>query len=236
MDLQRVRRLALGSSAEVLSSDYRDGVHEISSLLQLLTGVEELFLEERNLPSGDLLGTSSHPDESKLWHYSPALEVDILATDFLQHNIGYLYEDWKAYKDDNLGDGSRFFLDTARKLEERLASRRDELVLLNSLVPWKIPEISIVYIASAPTFKAFFEWRRVTWNRIQATKEDQARSEAIEAARRSIDVPRSPIYEHEGQPLSPFSQKFKDDEEFYEECLNEAIYGYDYDYSSDGSS
>ncbi|KAI1203048.1 hypothetical protein F5X97DRAFT_318643 [Nemania serpens] len=229
VDLQRVKRLALGSSAEAVSV-YGEGVYEISNLLQLFMGVEELFLEEFSLRSDDRIGTYTHPDDSGLWCYTPALEVDIAAARFLQHyavfSSGYGHQDWKAYKTDNMGDGSMFFIDTARKFKERLTSRRDELVLRDSLVPWKIPEISIVYIATASTCRGLFEWRWLAWGRCQAMKENQARSEAVEEARRSIDVPRRLIYEDQGRPPSPFSEQFRDDEEAYEEFINMECYDY----------
>lgn len=231
MDLQRVKRLALGSSAHVVRSDHGESIHEISSLLQLFTGVEELFLEQWGQRLHDMLGTCMHPDDSNLWCHTPPLEVDILATSFLRHysfsSTAFMYDDWKAYKADNMADGNRFFIDAARKFKEKLALRRDELVLRRSFVPWKIPEISIVLIASASRCRRLFEWRWAAWNGFRAMRENQARSEALKEARRSIDVPRRLIYEHEGRPPSPFSERLQDDEEAFQALQGRESYGYD---------
>ncbi|KAI1118884.1 hypothetical protein F5Y14DRAFT_398054 [Nemania sp. NC0429] len=220
-DLQRVKRLALGSSAEVVSYDSEKGVYEVSDSLALFTGVEELFLEEPSLRFDATGGTYKPTEDSYLWCYSPAVEADVLAAIFLQRytveSTGYRHVGLKFYKEENMGDGSRFFIDTARTFERKLASLRDVLVRRDSVVPWKIPEISIVYIASAAKCRSLFEWRWDAWNRFQTIKESQARSEAVEEARRSIDIPLRPLYDIEGRPPSPFSEQFRDDEEVYRE-------------------
>ncbi|RWA12193.1 hypothetical protein EKO27_g2889 [Xylaria grammica] len=228
-DLKRVKRLALEKSGLVVSPGYREGLNEISNMLKLFTGLDELFLQEHDLhvwrPG---LSSYMQPDASQnMWVFTPSQEIDALSTLFeretLPGSCGYESLDLKAYKDDNMGDGSKFFVDTACKFEERLLSRRDESIRGGGLlVPYKIPKISLVYIGYPWRCKGLFDWRRVAWKRYQDIKEDEARSRAAEEALRSIDVPRRPIHEKNSDTnLSPspsqFSDEFRDEIEVLDE-------------------
>ncbi|KAI0416918.1 hypothetical protein F5X98DRAFT_171096 [Xylaria grammica] len=229
-DLKRVKRLALEKSGLVVSPGYRDGLNEISNMLKLFTGLDELFLQEHDLHA-QRSGLSSYmqqPDASQnLWVFTPSQEIDALSTLFeretLPGSCGYESLDLRAYKDDNMGDGSKFFVDTARKFEERLLSRRDDSIRDGGLlVPYKIPKISLVYIGYPWRCKGLFDWRRVAWKRYQDFKEDEARSRAAEEALRSIDVPRRPIHEERNDTnLSPspsqFSDEFRDEMDVLDE-------------------
>ncbi|KAI0910465.1 hypothetical protein F4823DRAFT_589693 [Ustulina deusta] len=235
-DLRRVRRLALESSADVVSSDCLNGTREISNILELFNGVEELLLEEHSMRGiNHELSKYVQPDDSQLlWYYTPVLEVDVLPLTIegsppVLDSTGYGRRDLRSYKADNMGDGSKFFVDTARRFEEKLASRRDELVRSSSLAPWKIPKISLVCILQEWMCRALFEWRWDIWNRYQGLKKEESRSKAAEEARRSIDVPRKPIYEkndNEDSPPSQFSEEFRDDIEAYEELIDDEYRGY----------
>lgn len=99
----------------------------------------------------------------------------------------------------------------------------------SSLAPWKIPKISLVCILQEWMCRALFEWRWDIWNRYQGLKKEESRSKAAEEARRSIDVPRKPIYEkndNEDSPPSQFSEEFRDDIEAYEELIDYEYRGY----------
>ncbi|KAJ2990210.1 hypothetical protein NUW58_g3066 [Xylaria curta] len=226
-DLKRVRRLALESAAHVVSPSYRDGEQEISSILELFNGVDELFLEEIGLE-----GLTSNGDNNQLWSYTPVLEVDVLSVTYESDNMicsaGYNHRDLRAYKEENMGDGTRFFVDAARRFEERITLRRDELVQRGSVSPWKIPEISIVFIGSPYMCEKLLRWRWDAWNRFEALKEDKARTKAAEEAKRSIDVPKRHIYPTEGLPPSPFSEQFQDDMDAYVDFIEQSYYYEDY--------
>ncbi|KAI0438780.1 hypothetical protein F4803DRAFT_533832 [Xylaria telfairii] len=228
LDLKKVRRLALNYAGDVVSSASSDGMEQISSILELFTGIEELFLEEPGLAS--LSYGFPRLDDSKLWSYTPVLEVDVLSSplerDDMVYSTGPDHRDLKEYKERNLGDGTRFFVDVAHTLEGKLTSRRDELVPRRSVAPWKIPKISIVYIGRPSMCRSLFKWRWDSWHRFQALKEEQARSNALEEAKRSIDVPKRPLYHNENSPPSPFTERFGDDMEALEELMYMESQGY----------
>ncbi|KAI1356937.1 hypothetical protein F5Y01DRAFT_266250 [Xylaria sp. FL0043] len=242
-DLHRVRRLALEASSRTVTVTpdfhFPNGPREISSILELFTGVEELFLHEYNLHwVNHRFPAYFKPDKSQLlWSSMPILEVDALFTMFEDCDIlcsitGYGSEDLRAFKKDNMGDGSNFFLHTARKFEEKLASRRDELVNGGTVASWKIPHVSRVHILPQWICKGLQRWRWDIWNHHLALKEEDARVRAIEEARLSIDVPKRPIYERnpeEDAPRSPFSEQFRYDLEALEEAIaydNPPYYNY----------
>ncbi|KAI0539943.1 hypothetical protein GGR58DRAFT_462562 [Xylaria digitata] len=235
-ELKKVRRLALEDSSRVVISNYQseigDGAREISNMLELFfTNVEELFLEE---PSRDRLNDTPPdvPDaDRQLWVFTPPLEVDTLASYFknydLVYSTGYEHLDLRAYKEDNMGDGSNFFVDTACKFEQRLASIRDELIRdVGSSVPYKVPKISLVHICYPWVCKALFDLRRDLWNRYEKLREADARSRAAEEAMRSIDVPKRPIYEPDGDANlpSPFSEEFRDDLDVWAQMQEDYYY------------
>ncbi|KAI1428376.1 hypothetical protein F5Y12DRAFT_733417 [Xylaria sp. FL1777] len=223
-DLRRVRRLALHSSSHIVCFNYEINTREVSSILELFTGVEELFLEEREVQwvKYELREYARPGDRQSLWSYMTVQEVDALFRlfnpVFVLNSTGPSNRVLKAYKEDNMGDGSKFFVDTARRFEESLASLRDEHVSRDSLAPWKIPKVRLVFILPLQSCRALFRRRWEVWNKHRAFKEEEARSKALEEARRSIDVPRRPIYENnEDLPRSPFSEEFQYDIEAFEQ-------------------
>ncbi|KAI8627899.1 hypothetical protein F5Y19DRAFT_158344 [Xylariaceae sp. FL1651] len=249
VDLNRVRRLALGSSGYVAAPDSRESTHEISNILQLFTGVEELFLEECGQSEFEYRfedqfrrNPNMNMYHKELWCYTPVQEVDVLSRslDALSQpydawlgvaSAGYHNNFIKAYKAENMGDGSRFFDDIACKLEERLTKRRDELVCCGLVAPWKIPKISIVHICTPSMCRRLFDWRWRAWNHFQIIKEEESRSKAAEEACRSISIPSKLIYDENDKdnlPPSPFTEKYGDDWEAYQESL----WGQDVGYSS----
>ncbi|KAI8954197.1 hypothetical protein F4801DRAFT_49963 [Xylaria longipes] len=224
LDLKKVRRLALNLSGAVVSPRFPNGVEEISSILELFTNVEELFIEEPGMDDGLSSNPprNEHLDDSKLWSYTPIVELDVLSPPFsgyedMVYSTGLDHRDLRAYKRDNMGDGSRFFVDIAHQFEEKLTSRRDELVRLKSLAQWRIPKVNIVYIGRPSMCRNLFKRRWDAWNYFQDTKEKQSRSAAAEEARRSIDVPRRPLHHDVNSPPSPFSEQFRDEIEILEE-------------------
>jgi hypothetical protein len=209
VDLKKVKRLALESSGFVLNSSRLDGTLIISNILQLFTGVEELFLEEcsqdtleEEIPSrksSRLRRRNTQSDHSQFWYHTPVLEVDALIPELfnrasLVYSTGYNYQALKAYKEDNMGDGSRFFEDVASEFKEKLTKKRDELVHINAVAPWKIPKVSIVHICCPWMCRDLFDWRWDMWNRFQTLKEEEGQNRAAEEAQRSISVPSKPIY------------------------------------------
>ncbi|KAJ8128087.1 hypothetical protein O1611_g5548 [Lasiodiplodia mahajangana] len=229
-DLTRVKRLALERAGGAVISRARDDLPQISSLLHLFGNVEELFLEEGGVKRGvDLAGSRRPEDIEGLWSHTPPMEVDILAAlsrhqDDIVHSTGFYHQDLIAYKEMNMGDGSGYFVDAARKFEERLATKRDELVRRERLTPWKIPTVKIVYIIYPSGYRKLTKWRWETWYNFQGLKEQEDRLRAAEQARRSIDVPRRPIYDDQARPLSPFSAQFQDEEEVYAEMFEYDFY------------
>ncbi|KAI0451477.1 hypothetical protein F5B21DRAFT_528015 [Xylaria acuta] len=225
LELNKVRRLALNSSGYVVSPSCPNGVEEISGILELFTNIEELFLEEPGMGELSYKYSWNEPlDDSKLWSYTPVVEVDVLSSALEHGNMvfstGPDHRDLKAYKEENMGDGSGFFADVAHGFEKKLTSRRDELVRRKSLAQWRIPKVNIVYIGYPSMCRRLFKWRLDSWNRFRALKEQQSRSKAAEEAQRSIDVPKRPIYHHENSPPSPFTEQFQDDMEALEEIVN----------------
>ncbi|KAH8164289.1 hypothetical protein CIB48_g3969 [Xylaria polymorpha] len=232
LDLKKVRRLALNVAGHVVSPASSDGVEWISSILELFTGIEELFLEEPGMDSSSY--GFPHLADSKLWSYTPVMEVDVLSSPLERDNMVYStgpdHRDLKAYKECNLGDGTRFFLDVAQKFEEKLTSRRDELVPRRSVAQWKIPKVNIVYIGRPSMCRSLFKQRWDLWHRFQALKEEHARSNALEEAKRSIDVPKRPLYHNENSPPSPFTEQYRDDIEVLEHIYMESQDYFYYDY------
>ncbi|GAP87378.2 hypothetical protein SAMD00023353_2700320 [Rosellinia necatrix] len=237
-DLKRVRRVALESSAKILICDLTNWARQLSNLLELFAGLEELFIEEgmRVSPTTEF-GRAARAD-GPFWTYTPAEEVDVLYTmvehEDLVHFTGFAHEGLRAYKTANMGDGSRFFIDAALRFEEQLAAIRDETVQREALAPWKIPKVSIVHIGHPWMIRALFEQRWSTWNSFQFRKEENARAKAIEEARRSIDVPKKHLYHLPDLPPSPFSRQFRDELEVYHASLEAYIYSeYDWERRSD---
>ncbi|KAI0974375.1 hypothetical protein F4678DRAFT_422431 [Xylaria arbuscula] len=235
-DLKRVKRLALESSAKVVCSQNPSGAREISNLLELLPGVEELYLEEYGthdmhykLERDYAQRDNSQPlwcNSRSLWCYTPVLEVDALSTiigcSSILTSTGYNNPDLRAYKDENMGDGSRFFVDTARNFEEALALRRDELLSFGTSSEWKVPKVSLVHIIPEWMCRGLFAWRWGIWEKHHVLKEEKYILRAKEEARLSIDVPKRPIYERnntDNSRRSSFSEEFQDDIEAYEEEL-----------------
>ncbi|KAI1120484.1 hypothetical protein F5Y10DRAFT_273030 [Nemania abortiva] len=221
-DLRRVRRLALEAGAQAASPDDQGGASSVSSILHLFGGVEELFLEEHEMTYGDTFPrTRCHEDIERLWCHMPPQEVDILAYTFDRENlvssagIGHYY--LKNYKTENMGDASGYFDHTAREFEKKLASKRDEYVLRDKLIPWEIPKVNIVYITYPSICRKLSKWRWETWYELQGMQEEDARDRAAEEAIRSIDVPRRMIYQGESRPQSPYSAQFWEDEEVLHE-------------------
>ncbi|KAI1736908.1 hypothetical protein F4680DRAFT_451519 [Xylaria scruposa] len=235
LDFKKVRRLALQSSGDLASPSTPGGVEDISAVLELFTDVEELYLEEHGQYE-----ESSHRCWSKqlngrsLWSYTPVAEVDILSSilecyDML-YSTGPGHRDLKAYKEANMGDGSRYFIDLAHGFEGKLASRRDELLNPRSLTWWRIPKVNIVYIGHQPMCARLFKWRWDSWNRFQAVKEAGSRSNAAEEAQRSIDIPKRPLYHrNEDSPPSPFTERFGDDMEVLQQIIAMETYNYYYE-------
>ncbi|KAI0523690.1 hypothetical protein F5B22DRAFT_633818 [Xylaria bambusicola] len=226
-DLRRIRRIALESSADAVCFGNKDVMHGVSDILELLGSVEELFLEEFGW-SYELSQHAEQENGRSLWVYAPVLEVDVLANVVYgstpPRSTGYEGQELRAYKENNMGDGRDFFVDKARRFEETLEARRDELVRSRSLTPWRIPKATLGYILPQWMCKALYKWRWTIWNRHRALKEEEARSKAFEAAQRSIDVPRRPIdgnRRNEDSPPSPFSEAFRDDMEALEESLRQ---------------
>ncbi|KAI0486542.1 hypothetical protein F4859DRAFT_470685 [Xylaria cf. heliscus] len=222
LDLKRVRRLALNSSGKVVSLRYQTGVEDISSILELFTGIEEMFLEEPGLDS--LRSDFPRINDSNLWCYTPVLEVDVLSSVFAQEEMLYSTGDYHGdlwqYKAENMGDGAWYFADVADEFKEKLTLRRDQIVRRESLAQWRIPEINIVYIGYPSMCRNLFKWRLDSWNRYQALKEERSRSSAAEEAHRSIDVPKRPLYHNDdNSPPSPFSEQFRDDIEVLEDII-----------------
>ncbi|KAI3325237.1 hypothetical protein HD806DRAFT_492388 [Xylariaceae sp. AK1471] len=235
VDLKKVKRLALESSALILNSPHYDGTHIVSNILQLFTGVEELFLEEcsqdrledaiHSYKSSRPRRPNTHSGHSQFWCHTPVLEVDALIPQLfnrtsLAYSTGYDNLNLRAYKDGNMGDGSRFFDDAASEFEEELTKKRDELVHIDSIAPWNIPKISIVQICCPWMCRDLFDWRWDIWNRFQTLKEEEARNRAAEEAQRSISVPSKLIYtqyDDNNSPPSPFTEKYRDDLQAYED-------------------
>jgi hypothetical protein len=122
----------------------------------------------------------------------------------------------KEYKAENLGDGSRYFIDAAHKFKEKLEAHRDELVRRHSLTPWKIPEVHIVHIGGAVMLRSLFKWRMTMWNSYQDQKDTRAREAAAEEARLSIDIPPRPLHVHNqtGWEASEWEAVTDSDEEY----------------------
>ncbi|KAI1286582.1 hypothetical protein F5Y03DRAFT_380652 [Xylaria venustula] len=228
-DLRRVKRLALESSAKVVCSENPGGAHGISNLLQLFTGVEELYLEEYGTQDihykWERYDVPADKSQS-LWCHTPLLEVDALSTVIGHSTVltstGYNNADLKAYKDENMGDGSRFFVDAARNFEASLVVRRDELSSFGTSSQWEIPKVSLVHIIPEWMCRFLFTWRWDIWGKYCAFREKDSLLKAKEEARLSIDVPRRPIYESnhiDNSRRSSFSEEFQDDIEVYEEEL-----------------
>ncbi|KAF2968124.1 hypothetical protein GQX73_g5448 [Xylaria multiplex] len=173
------------------------------------------------------------PDASReLWVFTPPLEIDALTTlegrsDLVQ-STGYEHLDLRAYKEDNMGDGSNFFVDTAYKFEQQLASIRDDLIHDGgSPVPYNIPKVRLVYIRYPWVCKAVLDLRQDLWNRYQKSREEDSRSRAIAEALRSIDVPKRLIYETgDTSPPSSFNEEFRDDLEAWEDYHEPYVYDY----------
>ncbi|KAI0404270.1 hypothetical protein F4802DRAFT_607535 [Xylaria palmicola] len=232
-DMKRVRRLALGASAYVVSRSQRDGLEGITNILTLFTNVEELFFEENSSSAlSDKFSDNARRNDRQLWTYTSVQEVDVLSDAFegecSVYSTGYNHADLKAYKAENLGHGNRFFVDTARIIGEKLALRKEELIRRESLAPWTIPKINIVYIGYPWVCEGLFNWRRDMWNQLQLLKEEHSKAQALEEAQRSIDIPRRPIHHTTESPLSPFSEQFQDDLEAYEDLYGDgrlSLYG-----------
>ncbi|KAI3329277.1 hypothetical protein HD806DRAFT_482389 [Xylariaceae sp. AK1471] len=236
-DLKRVRRIALGKAGRRLGWFFDQTVHDMSNILQLFTGVEELFIDEQS-PRQLVERFSRHKNMSgdQLWSHTSVLEVDVLSCliedEYRVESTGYYNYDLKVYKENNMGDGSRYFVDTAGRFEEELVKRRDELVREESIAPWKVPKVNIVYICYPWVLRQLFDWRWIMWNRFQRLKEEEARSKAAEEARRSISVPSKLIYDQDdvnNLPPSPFTEKYRDDLEVYEEAYRMAYEDYAYE-------
>ncbi|KAI0856167.1 hypothetical protein F4860DRAFT_493926 [Xylaria cubensis] len=235
LDFKKVRRLALQSSGDVASPSRVGGVEEISGVLELFTDVEELFLEEHGL-CDEISGRawrSKQLNGRSLWSYTPVVEVDILSS-LLGHQIsaystGPDHGDLRAYKEDNMGDGTRYFVDLAHKFERKLTSRRDELLSHKLRTWWRIPKVNIVYIGHQSMCETIFKLRWISWNRFQVAKEAQSRSNAAEEAQRSIDVPKRPLYHrNEDSPPSPFTERFQDDMEALQQIMDYETQDYSY--------
>ncbi|KAJ8106498.1 hypothetical protein ONZ43_g7047 [Nemania bipapillata] len=232
-DLQKVRRLALQSAAQVVTRQDPSGLQEISNILELFTGIEELFLEEHGICDSDNFPRHRYPreDPERLWSYTSPKEVDILSSTFehedLVHSTGYGHFDLRDYKTEHMGDGSGYFVDAARRFEEQLTTRRDFLVRERSFMPWRIPKVRIEYITYPSACKKLFDWRWTIWYRFQGKKEEQGRLQAIEAARLSIDVPRRHIFDRGTQPPSTFALQFEDEEEVLLIAREDEYYGYE---------
>lgn len=235
-DMKRVRKLALQSAATVVAPGNENGVQDVSSVLALFTGVEELFLEEqalnksRNFPRR----RSRRREQERFWTYMPPDEVDILSSTFEREDIvcstGYRHLALKNYKAENMGHRSQFFTDVARKFEEQLTSRQDELISREWLAPWKIPKVRIVYITYPWTCRKVLRWRWRAWDRFHDEVEENARARAHEEALRSIDVPPRHFFHYDSRPLSPYSEQFQDDEEEYRDRMYMDVWDY-YDVS-----
>ncbi|KAI1431701.1 hypothetical protein GGR50DRAFT_43463 [Xylaria sp. CBS 124048] len=228
-DLQRVKRLALGNAGDIASCTYPDGKEELSNILGLFANVDELFLEEDGLHRWEYKRPGERkPDDAALWVHTPVLEVDVLSylldAEEMTWSTGYNNQSLKTYKEENAGVGTRFFIDTAANLKENLESLRDELVSRDSLKPWKIPKINIVYIGYPWTCRALFDWRWSKWHRFRALKEEADRAKALQEAHRSIDVPDGLVHDRdEDLPPSPFSEEFHDDQEAFN-GMNRILY------------
>jgi len=229
-DLKRIKRLALESGANYLQHPYDGYPHEISDVLELLTGVEELFLEDGGLCvlQHDPHLKPSRTGDDPLWYYTPLLEIDALSglsgSRYTVYCAGENCWFLKSYKIGNMGDGSRFFVDAALTLEQKLAERRDRKLEHQSLHPWRIPKVSIVYIGNSRMLNEVYETRQRHWNIYLKEKEKQAWTAAMEEAIRSIAVPRRHIIgqvEGDTRPPSPFTAQYGDDMEVLEEQWNE---------------
>ncbi|KAI0107464.1 hypothetical protein GGR51DRAFT_515573 [Nemania sp. FL0031] len=231
-ELMRVKKLALEGAGRALSSRFQQSyVPQISSILHLFKNLEELFLEESGMNDNRSFARARCPEDIEgLWCYMPPLEVDVVPSagpyelnrdeiDYMLECTGPYHYDLKLYKDENMGDGSGYFVHAAHEFEKKLASKRDELVVRERLTPWKIPTISVVYITYPSVCRKLYDWRWDMWYRFQDLTEKEARLHAFEEARRSIDVPRRPIFEDDGLALSPFSAQFEYEEEAYEEMF-----------------
>ncbi|KAI1750932.1 hypothetical protein F4782DRAFT_507269 [Xylaria castorea] len=236
LDFKKVRRLALKCAGVVACPSYSNGVEEISSILQLFTGVEELFFEEVSLDHKSFDFTRNKPlNGRQLWSYTPVAEVDILSTlecATTVYSTGPDHRDLRAYKEENMGDGSRYFVDLAREFEKKLLSR-NELIRHKTLTQWRIPEVNIVYIGHTSMCEGLYKWRRKLWNRFQVLKEEQSQSAAAEEAHHSMDVPRRPLYHpNQDTPPSPYTEQFQDDMEALEQLIYSEM---QIDYDGDSS-
>ncbi|KAI1824520.1 hypothetical protein F4861DRAFT_257647 [Xylaria intraflava] len=231
VDMNRVKRLALADSGGAASCTSRTGTQDVSSILALFPGVEELFLEECGLRGlAYRFPHERQPNDTALWTYTPVLEADVLSD--LLHNesmvasTGYNNQGLKAHKEDYMGDGTGFFINTAAIFGDKLRTWRDGLVHSDSSTPWKIPKISIVHIDYPWIFKGLFAWRWDAWHRFQGLKEDDSLSKALEEAHRSTNVPKTLVFDkNEDLPPSPFSEEFRDDMEALQDMMDEAQVG-----------
>jgi hypothetical protein len=238
VDMKRVRRIALGEAGDHVSDNFDESVVEVSNILQLFPSVEELFLEEhglqpltKNFPKREGLN-----DDESWWHTS-VVELDALSyliNDCVVCFAGYHNHHLKAYKENNMGDGSRYFVDAVSKFEEGLVRTRDRVVPSGAIAPWKIPEVRIVHIGYPWALRQLSDRRWATWNHVQNLRELEGRSKAIEEAHRSISVPNKLILdrdEEDNLPPSPFTVKYQDDLEAYDEYYM-IPYHYDEEYET----
>lgn len=176
-DMQRVRKLMLERSANCLrphkpriGDDGHD--HEVSAVLRLFGGLQELLLVEWT--GQDIEGWPEFSPgtwvESKnrrrdpnavdtareLWSCIAVEEIDALLSLFPPESswrgtvfsTGEKGELLKAYKQKN-GRSARFFRDMQLGLERRLTNHRDSVVAANrdrSITPWEIPKITAVHV------------------------------------------------------------------------------------------
>jgi hypothetical protein len=234
-DLKRIKRLALESGASYPENPYDDAPHEVSDVLELLPGVEELFLEDGGLCE---LQNETWPSKGNdsLWYYTPLLEIDVLSglrgSRYGVYCAGEFCWFVKRYKQENMGDGSRYFVDTALALEQRLEERRDTKLKHTSLHSWRIPTVHIVYIGNSRVLHELYESRYRHWNIYLKEKDKQARGAAMEEALNSIAVPSRHITDKDDdtRPPSPFTVQYADDMEVLEEQWGYWAQEYDWEY------
>lgn len=248
-DLKRVRRLALDAPANMMMFERTRVVDALACVVGLMPGVETVFLDEGMRDS--VLAQSdgpARPDGDRRWVFTAPLEVDALALNFASERLvastGYGNRFLQQHKLENMGDGSEFFAEAARAMRSELAarmrSREAGSSSSSSFSPAqpKVPEVCLAHIGPRWMCDNLCVWRRKAWDKQQYYQEREARAAAWEEAKRSIDVPRRHLYEHEeGGPPSPFTERYRYDAEAFDEAFVDLgeLYGYYYPESEAGN-
>ncbi|RYP66341.1 hypothetical protein DL771_007847 [Monosporascus sp. 5C6A] len=242
-DMQRVRKLALDHSAELIRPhSVQFGVsqyeREASTVLRLFGGLKELLLVEWNRQ--DLARQSEFSPSSKNRHKEQDAtdsareicsciaieEIDALLYLFLPESIylstssaGERGELLKAHKQTN-GPTAPFFRDMELRLEERLGNRRDSVIATNndgSVTPWEIPKITTVHVLPRSMFCFLSEVRLRAVDELCKLKTEWASTTKLKAstsAASSASAAPSASAASSALPASSASE-WQDDEEAF---------------------